>query len=182
MNIPTRAQCYLLWDKYQLPELKRRHSELVARVAEYISDRLSVVGCLLDVDLVIAAALLHDIDKAVEKLPGEKHPDTAVRILTDEGFTEIALLVKTHPLHVILDNRIKPKTLEEKVLYLSDKMVKYDVIGVDARFKLWNNEHLGKVAQGELNASYPLVKKLESELFELAKIDLHDIMEFILLS
>jgi putative nucleotidyltransferase with HDIG domain len=164
--IPDKNRCLNLLIKYQVPENKRRHLELVAKVADYISQKLEARGWKLDRNLLIAAALLHDIDKAVDKLPGEKHPDTAVRILKSEGLDEVADLVRTHPLHLILDPVKAPKTIEQKILYLSDKMVKYAVIGVDARFKLWNDENLPGEEQQILDRSYPLVKLLETEILE----------------
>ena len=160
--IPDQAQAKQLWDKYALPEGKRRHVELVAKVAKFLATKLN-----MNEKLLIAAALLHDIDKNVEKLPGEKHPDAAVRILREEGMGEVAELVKTHPLHAILDPMIAPKTWEEKLLFLADKMVKQDVIGVDARFRLWNDEHLPKEQRTILDAAYPKVKELEKEVFDL---------------
>lgn len=160
--IPTEIQAKKLWDKYQLPERKRRHVELVARVAKFMATKLKI-----NEKLLIAGALLHDIDKNIPKLPGEQHPDAGVRILREEGMEEVAALVKTHPLHAILDPAIAPRTTEEKLLYLADKMVKQEVIGVDARFKLWNDEHLPNDQQHILDAAYPKAKELEKEVSDL---------------
>jgi hypothetical protein len=55
-------------------------------------------------------------------------------------------------------------------------MVRYDIVGVDKRFALWNAEHLPPVEQTILDASYPKVKKLEQEVFNLARISLSDIL------
>lgn len=170
--IPTRQQTKALWDKYHLPQKKRMHVELVARVAMKLAKKISVNRPLL-----LAAALLHDIDKAVEKLPGERHPDAAVRILREEGMEEVADLVKTHPLHSILDPAIAPKTQEEKLLYLADKMVKYDIVGVDRRFALWRDEQLPWEEQAVLDASYPNVKALEQEVFNSTGLSLEDIVK-----
>ncbi len=125
----------------------------------------------IDVQLLVAGALLHDIDKSIPKLPGEQHPDTAVRILREEGMDAVAALVRTHPLHAILEPAICPKTWEEKLLYLADKTVKQEIITVDKRFALWNDERLTKKAQTILDAAYPRVKDLEKEI--LSSIGLH---------
>ena len=170
--IPTEDHAKKLWDKYNLPEGKRRHVELVAKVAKYLAANLKI-----NEKLLIAGALLHDIDKNILKLPGEKHPDAAVRILREEGMGEVADLVKTHSVHAIADPTIAPKTWEEKLLFLADKMVKQDVIGVDARFRLWNDEHLPKDQQIILDAAYPKVKKLEKEVFDLIGVDPKRILE-----
>jgi len=162
--IPTATQIASLWDLHTLPEIKRNHSRLVSRVAVWFARRLIAEeeGIRIHIPLLEAAALLHDIDKAVQKLPHEHHPDAGVRILTNAGFAEVADLVRTHPLHAILDQNIAPKTIEQKLLYLSDKMVKHTIITVDERFALWRNEKLPPEAVEILDASYPKVKELES--------------------
>lgn len=170
--IPTEKQAKQLWEKYHLPQQKRIHVSVVARVAGFLAERFDVNRKLL-----LAAALLHDIDKAAVKRPGEKHPDTAVRILREEGMNEVADLVVTHPLHAILDPGIAPKTREQKLLYLADKMVKYDIVGVDKRFALWNAEHLPAPEQKILTDSYPKVKAMEQEVFTLAGLSLDDVIK-----
>ncbi|MBU1327152.1 HD domain-containing protein [Patescibacteria group bacterium] len=170
--IPTEDQCRQLWEKYHLPEKKRRHVELVACVARFLSQQLTINNSQLTINhsLLVAGALLHDIDSKVPKLSGEKHPDAGVRVLKIEGLAKIAQLIKTHALHTILDRHSCPKTLEEKILFLADKMVKYDIITVDERFRLWGNESLSDAEQRVLRAAYPKVKALEKELLYLAGI------------
>lgn len=166
--IPTDDQAKALWQKYHLPENKRLHVSLVAEVSVFLARRvMDITHVHIDVPLLRAAALLHDIDKAAARLPGESHPDTGVRILKEEGMVEVAKLVSTHPLHAILDPRIAPATWEEKLLYLSDKMVKYEIITVDKRFALWNGEHLPVNQQEILHTSYPKVKALEADVFRI---------------
>lgn len=170
--IPTEDKAKKLWDKYHLPKKKRTHVTLVAHVAMFFASRIQV-----NKKLLFAAALLHDIDKAVQKLPGERHPDAAVRILREEGMSEVADLVATHPLYAILDPVIAPATWEQKLLFLADKMVKYDIVGVDRRFALWNEEHLPPEEQSILDTCYPKVKQLEQEVFKLAQITPDDILK-----
>lgn len=170
--IPTEEEAKMLWDKYHLPKEKRIHVTLVARAALFLAKKLQekYSDIQMNKPLLFAAALLHDIDKAITRNPGEHHPDTAVRVLREEGMSEVADVVKTHSLRSILDDTISPKTWEEKLLYLADKMVKYDIITVDKRFALWKAEDLSADAQWELNASYPKVKELEKEICELIGI------------
>ncbi|OGG29905.1 hypothetical protein A2973_00220 [Candidatus Gottesmanbacteria bacterium RIFCSPLOWO2_01_FULL_49_10] len=169
--IPTQDQAKQLWDKYELPEGKRRHVALVARVARMLAQQIDkVTKQQINIALLNAAALLHDIDKNADKRSGERHPDAAVRILREEGMEEVAALVKTHPLHAILDGAIAPKSWEEKLLFLADKMVKYEIMTVDKRFKLWNDERLPPSAQIVLDRSYPKAKELEREIFGIVRI------------
>lgn len=166
--IPTEEQAKKLWDKYHLPDKKRLHVMLVARVAMFLASQWEKKFGEGEINkpLLLAAALLHDIDKAIPPKQGEQHPDTAVRVLQEEGMNEIAEIVRRHPLHAILDPSIVPTTIEEKLLYLADKMVKFEIIDVDQRFALWRDEHLPIDAQVMLEKIYPKVKMLEKEIFD----------------
>ncbi len=159
--IPTISEILSLWDTYHLPSQKQAHSKLVAQVAMYVGRELQKKQIPIQTDILLAAALLHDIDKNIPPREGERHPDTGVRVLKEIGMDEVANVVKTHPLHAILDNTIAPSSWEEKILFLSDKMVKYDIIGVDERFSLWRAEELSKEEVSILDAAYPKVKELE---------------------
>ena len=167
--IPTRSQCLLLFDKFELPSLKRVHVEAVTNLAKTLANKLKSKNAKLKINLELleAACLLHDIDKNIPPKKGERHPDSVVRVLNELGFSKVAQVIKKHPLHAILDPELMPQTWEEKLLYLADKMVKYEVIGVEYRFKLWYKENLPRAAGTQLDASYPKVKALEKEIFDL---------------
>lgn len=173
--IPTRAQCLLLFDRFQLPTQKRIHVEEVTRLALFFAEKLKEKGIEINKSLVESSALLHDIDKNIPRKEGERHPDTAVRILKELGMEEVAVVVARHSLHHILSSYTAPQTWEERVVYLADKMTKYEVIGVEHRFKLWYKEHLPPQAVKELDASFPLVKKLEQEVYDTAGIVYEDV-------
>lgn len=164
---------YMLWEKYALPAKKRVHVSLVERVADFLARKLmeATPDIHIDLSLLHKAALLHDIDNGVQFLPHEIHPDAAVRILRWEGLPEVADIVKTHSLYSVLDAGIMPQKWEEKVLYLSDKMVKYEIITVDKRFALWRAEQLPHEAVEKMNRCYPFVKKLEDEIFSRIHVD-----------
>lgn len=179
--IPSELQCKELWEKYNLPEKKRVHVTWVTKVALFLATSLeaSHPDIHINMPLLEASALLHDIDKAVERLPGEKHPDTGVRILRDEGMEEVAEVVKRHSLHAILDPTIIPTSWEERLLYLADKMVKQEVLTVDKRFALWRAEALPPDAMRMLDACYPKVKEWERELLGLIHLAPDDVAKHV---
>lgn len=175
--IPTRAQCLLLFDRYSLPSQKRIHVEAVTKLAKFLASKIKNQNAKIKIneELLEAAALLHDIDKNIPRKEGEKHPDTAVKVLTELGYDEVASIIATHSLHCILDSETAPQSWEAKILFLADKMTKYEVIGVDHRFKLWYRENLPPAAVAELKACYPLVKALQKELFTVAGITVGEV-------
>ena len=178
--IPQEQKAKELWKKYDVPANKQTHLFLVGAVSKFFTERLMqhTPTIIINTPLVVAAALLHDLDKNVRKLPGEQHPDASVRILKEEGMEEVAELVKTHPLHLILDSNTEPKSWEEKVLFLSDKMVKYEIITVDKRFDLWRDEPLSEKSRQQVEDAYPKVKKLEKEIFSAAGLTGKSMTEF----
>lgn len=179
--IPTEEQSKQLWDLYQLPEKKRIHVTWVAKVAMFLAERVKshVSGVMIDTDLLKAGSLLHDIDKNVPRLPGEMHPQTAVRILTEQGMSEVAELITYHSVQYIEQEQTAPKTWEEKILFLSDKMVKQEVITVDKRFDLWLAEtDLPEDQKSMLRRVYPKVKALEQEIFSLVGIAPEEVVEY----
>ena len=169
--IPTDKQIQDLWRKYRFPVEKQTHVVLVEKVALFFARSIvKKIHVPINEELLHAAALVHDIDKNAPKLPGEHHPDAGVRILNDAGMKEVARLVAKHPLHSILDPVIAPSSWEEKLLFLADKMVKYEIITVDKRFDLWRAEDLSPDARKILNECYPKVKKLEEEILTLINV------------
>ncbi len=177
--IPDKQRIYELWDTYMLSDVKRHHSQLVSNVALFLAKQISeTLNVSINTTLLYAGAMLHDIDKNIPRVAGEHHPATGVRILTELGFGEVADLIKTHSLPAILDQTIAPKTWEEKLLFLSDKMVKHDIITVDERFALWRNEALPVEALKELDMTYPYVKALEKEVFDVIGILPIDVARF----
>lgn len=174
--IPNETAAKELWKTYRLPPQKQLHSQLVCDVALYFARELQKKGIQVRIDLLLSAALLHDIDKNMPQKEGEQHPQAGVRLLYTLDMPEIAHIVSTHPLHAILDEAICPKTWEEKLLFLSDKMVKYDVISVDDRLQLWRDEPLSPKERAILEAAGPRVKALEHEILSLIGVTSDDVI------
>lgn len=57
------GQCFMLWRKYSMLENIRRHSLLVAEIAQNLAQMARAAGIIVNVQAVRASALLHDIAK-----------------------------------------------------------------------------------------------------------------------
>lgn len=170
--IPTEQEAIQLWEKYSLPEKKRIHVRWIAKLALFLSRELRTKGIQVNDATLLAGCLLHDIDKNIPRLPGEFHPQTGVRILRNEGMDEVADLIQYHSVQYIENPETAPKTWEEKLLFLCDKMVKQSIIGVEERFRLWYAEDdLPQTQKEMLHRVEPLVKQLEQEVFALINND-----------
>jgi uncharacterized protein len=130
----TPAHCRRLLEEHRVPEHIRRHSGEVARVARRIARGLRDHGGEpVDVALVEAAALLHDIAKAPCI---DSHLDHALeggRILRALGLPEAAAVVERH-VHLGPFDPAGPVTEAELVNY-ADKRVRYEeVVSLEERF------------------------------------------------
>lgn len=126
VRVPTRRECLHLLNRYNGMENIIQHSIKVAEVAIIISAGLNRKGEDLDLNVVEAAALLHDITKAESLDSGADHSLTAYRLLKDLGYKRIAEIVRQH---VFLVGRPDSTMIsEEEVVNYSDKRVRHDEI------------------------------------------------------
>jgi hypothetical protein len=115
-HVPTDDECLvILNDICGTPENVQQHCRKVAEVAASIGADLRERGITVEVGLIGAAALLHDV---VRTKP--RHAFEAGRLLRDFGFPEVADIVSCHMDLPDAGN----SSLEAKVVFLADKMVK----------------------------------------------------------
>lgn len=107
-----------------MPDNIRRHSLLVADLAVALARELGARGEALDVDLVEAAALLHDVGKARSLQTGEDHAALGAGMVADLGFPELSQTVREHTL---LSARQLGDHLSESLLVnYCDKRVRHE--------------------------------------------------------
>ena len=164
-QIPTRAQCLELLKKYKLPDNVIAHLTEVNRVAMELARKINARGHHVNLELVDAASLLHDIDK-MQSLEGGNHGVLSRKILETEGYPEVAKIAESHVLHNIIPPGRLPG-IEAKIVFYADKRVKHDkVVSIDERFKYLRERYPQYMEN--INRAEPLTKKLEKELMELA--------------
>jgi putative nucleotidyltransferase with HDIG domain len=132
MNMLAKKDCFRLMREMQMPEHIAAHSIQVCRVALCLAERLQPMGISLNLQLVQAAALLHDITKNRSFETAENHALTGGQQLTALGYPEIGNLVRQH---VRLDDYSNPNTLSEAVMInYADKRVLHDrIVSLDER-------------------------------------------------
>ena len=167
MRIPTRQQSFeLLWH-HNIPQNVIRHSIAVSRLAEEVAQNYikKHPKAKINLELLDRACLLHDISKiaAIQKGKNEDHGELGYELLKKHGYPEVAIIVRKHPLHCILDAKRKPKSLEEKILFYADKRVKDNKV-VTLKERLSDLRKRYPEYKAGINKSGPLVLKLEMEL------------------
>ena len=159
MNIPSREQCLQILKNNKTPSNVIEHSKAVCKVAESIVKKLAKKGLKFNKELVVAAALLHDIERLKPN-----HVAAGANLVMKLGYPEVAKVMRKHTLHKIKGN--EPKTMEEKIVFYADKRVKHDKIvsleeryeDIKERYKLLNFD--------ALEWEFEFTKKIEKELLQ----------------
>jgi putative nucleotidyltransferase with HDIG domain len=124
---PTRAECEAILAGQQVESFIVLHSRMVAEVAQRISRALARSGVPLNLELVQAGALLHDLAKG--------RPDHAVvgaELLRSMDLPRVATVVSAHT-----DLDFGGDIDERAIVYLADKLVRGDeIVTIDQRFQL----------------------------------------------
>ncbi|MBW1740921.1 MAG: HDIG domain-containing protein [Deltaproteobacteria bacterium] len=165
--IPTREQCFELIQRYKMLPHIVRHSELVTDVALLIARELNKHGQHLDLALIEAGALLHDITKTMSIQTMEDHAQTGGELLTSLGYPAVANIVRQHI-------RVDPGTsdpdavTEAEVVNYADKRVKHEeVVDIEERFRDVLNRYAKKVSglRARLEKVQRETRLLEEKIF-----------------
>ena len=124
-RIPSREECDELMAKYSMLPNIVAHSQQVMRVSLAITDNLKN-GVSINRDLVMAAALLHDITKTRSLKTREPHDQSGGELLRELGFASIGEIVKQHV--ILLDFNPKGRLEEREIINYADKRVMHDRI------------------------------------------------------
>ena len=157
-EIPSREKCMELLKDYDVPENVVRHSLAAADLAMDIAKKLNKRGIVVNMPLLEAAALLHDIARG---MPGD-HVLEGAKILTELGYNEVAETARTHGLYHFPD--IKPETIEQKILFYADKRVMEDkVVSINERFEDYKSRY-PDCDEDKRRAEFEFTQKLGQEL------------------
>jgi molybdenum cofactor cytidylyltransferase len=163
MEIPTAEECRELLERVRsVGEEIIRHGEAVAQVATRLGKELNLAGDSLDISLLRASGLLHDIAK------GEPdHARAGARLLHQHGFDMVAGPVATHMELTISDGG---GIGAGEVIYLADKLVQGErMIPLEERFRKKMERHadepdiLDKVS-ARLKTAREIRSRIESRL------------------
>lgn len=158
--IPSVEECEnLLVKTFSADVPLQEHCRGVARLSVFLARKLNEAGCRLDVDLIEAAALLHDLAKGKAD-----HALEAARILDEMGYPDVARIVAVH-MDISVDER-EPIGSGE-IVYLADKMVSRNrCVSVEERFEPRLRSHgrdqkVGEVVARRLTNALAIRNRLE---------------------
>ena len=117
-KIPTEEEVEALLELHGTPQEVRRHARATARAVRALGEALIREGHALDLPLLEAAALLHDIAKG-----SRRHAEAGGNFLASWGFAAVGAVVACH-----MDLDVPAPSREAEVLYLADKMLDGEVL------------------------------------------------------
>jgi uncharacterized protein (TIGR00295 family) len=133
--IPSEGEAVALHRKYGSDERIIRHCETVADVARVLALEFELRGKKVDVKVVVAAAMLHDIGRS--RVQTVMHGVEGARIVEGEGADpKVVEAIRRHVGAGISSEEASklgmphfdyiPRTLEERIVCFADKMVDSD--------------------------------------------------------
>ena len=176
MTVPGRVEAASLLLSLDPPPWLVRHARAVAEVAGWLAARIDAHGVAVDRRLVEAAALLHDVDKA---LPADDparalpHGEGSAAWLTQAGHGELARAVAGHPVTRLRDGERFRRwaafaSREERIVAYADKRADQRLNSMDARFASWRRRYPPATTDGREDpwdeATFAAVRRRASRL------------------
>ena len=180
MSIPSRTEAARILLDLRTPDRLLNHSSAVGEVAAFLAASISGRGGEINVALVEAAALLHDLDKALpatDPLKSLGHGDAGAAWLRDHDFEELAAAVGCHPVMRLADDDrysgcILLGSIEQRIVAYADKRALQDLVSLDQRFDRWKT----RFPKSSTNAiARERAKLLEQDVCAAAGIDPRDV-------
>lgn len=148
MAVPTRTEALsLLLSTSPSPRLLQ-HVTVVAEVAAFLACRATTAGIAVDRRLVEAAALLHDVDKALppdHPLRDLGHGAAGAAWVSQAGHPELARAIEAHPVSRLAEAEaarwVVEAPIEERIVTYADKRATQRVVSLDQRFERWRRRH-----------------------------------------
>ncbi len=180
LPLPNEKACLALLEKYETPDHIVRHCIKVREVGKVLADGLIRNNYHVDLELVTAACLLHDIAKYPCILDRGKgyHDSHGEKMLNEECLPLVAGIVAQH---VILKDQGDGPVKEEHLVNYADKRVVHDrIVSLDERFQYLADTY-GKnpKALELLDAMKRKTFDLEARIFELLDFRPEDLIRLV---
>ena len=173
--IPTREECLRLMEQYGMLENIVHHSLEVAKVALFLSFELNRKGQRIDLGLVEAASLLHDLTKTECLKTKEDNAQTGFQVLKGMGYERVGEVVAEH----IQISKAKDSSWisEKEVVNYADKRVQHDrIVSLRERFAdLKDRYGKDKIASHQMEKLEKDTLEIEKKIFSIIEINPDDL-------
>jgi len=154
------------------------HSIEVTKVALYVAMELKKRGQRIDLGLVEAASLLHDLTKSECLKTKEDHARTGSQLLKKMGYERVGEVVAEH---IHLSRKNDPSLItEEEIVNYADKRVQHNrIVSLEERFndlmERYGNGHQPSERMEQLRKA---TFEIEKKIFSVLGIDPSDLQLF----
>lgn len=166
-----------IYQEFHVPKHIIAHMKMVAKVAKKLARKMNKKGAKIDEETIENAALLHDVVRYIDfKKPEASdhecwknlrkkyrkigHEKAMAKILQKRGEKILAKLIAKHGFFSVW----KLKSIEEKILYYSDKRVDRDkIVTLEVRFSEGKKRNMLPTDDPQL------IKATEKKIFELER-------------
>jgi hypothetical protein len=178
MTVPGRTRAAQILLGLRPPNWFERHSRAVAEVAGWLAVAVERRGGSVDRRLVEAAALLHDVDKALRAADPAKslpHGAGSAAWLARHGAAELGPVVESHPVTRLAEGRwfddfMAHGSIEQLIVAYADKRAGQRLISLAQRFADWNRRYPVKRRGAETDAIQARAEALEEAVCRAAGI------------
>jgi len=163
IKVPSQAECFALLKRYDNYPHIIAHSQKVAKVALFLANSLKESGFVLNLSLIKAGALLHDIAKTYSlKHPGVDHAKKGAEWIEAAGYPEVAEIIRWH-----VELPHKAEIDEKTIVNYADKRVKHEnIVSLEERFEdLLKRYGKNKSSRKRIEDFYIRTKTFEKKLF-----------------
>ncbi len=166
LRLPSRAECLALMAAHGMLPHIREHSFRVMEVARHLAEALAAARVPLNLALIEAGALLHDLGKTSCLGTQENHAERGAAILTAAGYPEVAQIVREHVVLAFAPEAPRPIREAEVVNYADKRVLHTRVVTLSVRF-LDLAERYGRTPQARerLTVLAARTRALEARLF-----------------
>ena len=150
--------------RYHYPDWLEAHSRVVGRIAEAMVAARRPGAPRIDAEAVVFAAYLHDIGRSpLVAGDARDHNVLSGLILAAEGLPSCVELARRHPIYVVHDHALAPRTAEEKLVYVADRRGGQAVEPIEERSRDTARRHPRYAA--DIERAIPIAKEIEREVF-----------------
>jgi phosphoglycolate phosphatase-like HAD superfamily hydrolase len=167
--LPCLEQCQAWMDENRVAGRLLAHVRMVAAAAYLMAAWLRRKGVAVDPLLAQRGGLLHALDKLVSQAGGQ-HGQLARATLLARGQPELAEIAARHLITAGGDAGSGPRTWEEKLVFLADKLVEQDrLTPLEERVTAVAGRYPGYAAQ--IRAGLPFAQAVRAEICQRLEIE-----------
>ena len=158
---PDREECLKMLREYNTPENVIRHCKAVTNAALKIAKALNDKGFDLNMPLIQAAGLLHDIARV-----RDEHWIVGADFVFESGYMQESEIISRHMTHSFDTNPANLKELD--MVCLGDRLIMEDeYVGLDARMdyvirKAGGDKRIEKIINERRETNRLLIQKIEN--------------------